>query len=88
MPCERYSRVAKWMRARFETLPYFCINDTCDDAQPNDARLRRIAHVLSELLPEPSRFESLVTGISRQRTGPAESEDQRLIPLTMPVAVP
>lgn len=45
------------LRARFESLPYFCINDTCDDAAPDDIRLTRIARVLPELLPEPSRFE-------------------------------
>jgi hypothetical protein len=46
------------LRARFESLPYFCINDTCDDAPPNDVRLLRIARILPELLPDPSCFES------------------------------
>lgn len=45
------------LRARFESLPYFCINDTCDDAPPNDIRLLRVARVLPELLPDPSCFE-------------------------------
>jgi hypothetical protein len=45
------------LRARFGRLPFFCINDTCDDAYANDHRLLRVASVLEDLLPMPSRFE-------------------------------
>lgn len=45
------------LQARFGKLPFFCINDTCDDAPDNDLRLLRIARTLKKLLPEPSSFE-------------------------------
>jgi hypothetical protein len=41
----------------FGKLPFFCINDTCDEAQDDDPRLLRIAQTLNKLLPEPSSFE-------------------------------
>ncbi len=41
----------------FGQLPFFCINDTCDEAADDDLRLLRIAHTLQKLLPEPSSFE-------------------------------
>lgn len=41
----------------FGQLPFFCINDTCDEALDGDIRLTRIAHTLQQLLPEPSSFE-------------------------------
>lgn len=43
--------------ANFGKLPFFCINDTCDEAHKDDPRLRRIAQTLEKLLPEPSSFE-------------------------------
>lgn len=43
--------------AQFGTLPFFCINDTCDDADGDDPRLARVAATLRQLLPQPSRFE-------------------------------
>lgn len=42
----------------FGELPFFCINDTCDDALDGDLRLLRINDVLQNLLPLPSSFES------------------------------
>ncbi|WP_230404455.1 MULTISPECIES: Stealth CR1 domain-containing protein [Undibacterium] len=45
--------------AQFGELPFFCINDTCDDASENDFRLLRVAQTLKKLLPEPSKFELL-----------------------------
>ena len=45
------------LRAQFGSLPFFCINDTCDDADGDDPRLARIAATLQQLLPQPSRFE-------------------------------
>jgi len=41
----------------FGTLPFFCINDTCDDAAGDDARLKLVVEVLERLLPEASAFE-------------------------------
>ena len=41
----------------FGKLPFFCINDTCDEANDDDLRLLRIAHTLEKLLPKPSSFE-------------------------------
>ncbi|MET3106363.1 hypothetical protein AAKU58_001182 [Oxalobacteraceae bacterium GrIS 1.18] len=43
--------------AQFGALPFFCINDTCDDAAENDFRLLRVVQTLKKLLPEPSKFE-------------------------------
>jgi hypothetical protein len=42
---------------RFGEIPFFCINDTCDDADDDDPRLLKVARSLEELLPEPSSFE-------------------------------
>ena len=42
---------------KFGSLPFFCINDTCDEALDNDPRLLRVAHTLARLLPESSSFE-------------------------------
>ncbi len=41
----------------FGQLPFFCINDTCDEASEDDIRLTRISETLQQLLPEPSSFE-------------------------------
>lgn len=43
--------------AGFGALPFFCINDTCDDAADDDPRLLRVAATLRRLLPLPSSFE-------------------------------
>jgi len=43
--------------SRFGSLPFFCINDTCDDAGTDDPRLQRVAATLRQLLPRPSSFE-------------------------------
>ena len=45
------------LQEKFGSLPFFCINDTCDDAADDDLRLRRVADTLDALLPEPSQFE-------------------------------
>lgn len=45
------------MLASFGNLPFFCVNDTCDEASDDDLRLLRIARTLNQLLPEPSSFE-------------------------------
>ena len=41
----------------FGSLPFFCINDTCDEAAGDDPRLLKIAQTLEKLLPHPSSFE-------------------------------
>ena len=43
--------------SEFGQLPFFCINDTCDEAPDDDIRLTRIAQTLQQLLPKPSSFE-------------------------------
>ena len=45
------------LEKNFGKLPFFCINDTCDEALDDDPRLLRIAQILGELLPTPSSFE-------------------------------
>ena len=45
------------LQRQFGALPFFCINDTCDDALDDDPRLLRIGQTLAALLPEPSSFE-------------------------------
>ncbi len=41
----------------FGQLPFFCINDTCDEAGEDDVRLIRVSETLQQLLPESSSFE-------------------------------
>lgn len=43
---------------QFGHIPFFCINDTSDDARDDAPQLRRITGTLSQLLPHPSSFES------------------------------
>ena len=45
------------LQEKFGSLPFFCINDTCDDAADSDVRLQRVADTLEALLPVPSKFE-------------------------------
>lgn len=45
------------LRSRFGRLPFFCINDTCDDALAHDPRLLRVASALEAVLPTQSPFE-------------------------------
>ena len=45
------------LEKNFGRLPFFCINDTCDEALDDDPRLLRIAQTLQKLLPRPSAFE-------------------------------
>ena len=42
---------------KFGKVPFFCINDTCDDADLFDKRLVLIKKVMQKLLPNKSRFE-------------------------------
>jgi hypothetical protein len=71
---------------RFGRLPFFCINDTCDDAPEDDPRLRRVSSQLDTLLPLPSRFEAARRSRSaapdaagQQATVPHESKTRVLI---------
>jgi hypothetical protein len=41
----------------FGKIPFFCINDTSDDADDDAQELLRIAGTLLKLLPDPSSFE-------------------------------
>ena len=41
----------------FGKIPFFCINDTCDNAQANDKRLLLVKEKLQQLLPKKSSFE-------------------------------
>jgi hypothetical protein len=38
-------------------LDFFCINDTTDDAHPDDPRLLEVQSVLQAMLPQASVFE-------------------------------
>ena len=49
------------LESDFGSIPFFCINDTCDEADADDPRLTRIAETLRRLLPEPSTFERSAT---------------------------
>ncbi|MDC0931566.1 Stealth CR1 domain-containing protein [Methylophilaceae bacterium] len=42
---------------KFGKLPFFCINDTCDDADALDERLQSVREVMETLLPNKSSFE-------------------------------
>ena len=46
-----------FLAENFGRLPFFGINDTCDEAPDCDLRLLRIEHALQDLLPQPSSFE-------------------------------
>jgi Stealth protein CR2, conserved region 2/Stealth protein CR4, conserved region 4 len=45
------------LQSRFGTLLFFCLNDTCDDADVDDPRLLKVSATLQHLLPTPSRYE-------------------------------
>ncbi len=45
------------LMGEFGRIPFFCINDTSDDAHDDAAPLRCIADVLGALLPEPCGYE-------------------------------
>lgn len=38
-------------------VPFFCINDTCDNSYPNDKRLELIKNKLKKLIPNKSKYE-------------------------------
>lgn len=45
------------LTSQFGALPFFCLNDTCDEAEPQDPRLVRVRQTLEQILPLPSSFE-------------------------------
>lgn len=45
------------LAAEFGALDFFCINDTTDDAQPDDPRLLQVQSVLQAMLSQASVFE-------------------------------
>jgi hypothetical protein len=54
-------------------LDFFCINDTTDDAQHDDPRLRHVQSVLQAMLPKASAFEQEAQHAGGERTGVAEA---------------
>lgn len=48
--------------ATFGSLPFFCLNDTCDEADVDDERLVRVRETLEHILPLPSSFERREVG--------------------------
>ena len=45
------------LRQKFGKIPFFCINDTCDDADDLDKRLQLVREEMEILLPNKSSFE-------------------------------
>jgi hypothetical protein len=41
----------------FDTIPFFCINDTSDNVSKDESNLLKISEVLETLFPEKSSFE-------------------------------
>ncbi len=62
-PLERLS-------AQFGALDFFCINDTTDDAQPDDVRLTRVRQRLQMLLPFASSFEQSPSAPQKTKSSP------------------
>ena len=47
----------KLLTQKFGKIPFFCINDTCDDASALDDRLQSVREEMETLLPNKSSFE-------------------------------
>ena len=45
------------LQQKFGKVPFFCINDTCDDADASDFRLKAVREGMKRLLPNKSSFE-------------------------------
>ena len=45
------------LKQKFGKIPFFCINDTCDDADPSDFRLQAVREGMEKLLANKSSFE-------------------------------
>jgi hypothetical protein len=61
------------LAAEFGALDFFCINDTTDDAQHDDPRLRHVQSVLQTMLPKASAFEQAAQHDGAMSTGLAEA---------------
>jgi hypothetical protein len=61
------------LAAEFGALDFFCINDTTDDAQHDDPRLRHVQSVLQAMLPKASAFEQAAQHDGAMSTGVAEA---------------
>lgn len=46
------------LQSMFGSVPFFCINDTSDDAPHHDERLMRVQQAFSQLMPDASSFEA------------------------------
>lgn len=60
---------------RFGKLPFFCINDTCDEALDGDVRLRRVSKTLESLLPEPCSFETAYALTAQEQDALGQTSD-------------
>ena len=47
----------EFLTQKFGKIPFFCINDTCDDADALDDRLQSVREGMETLLPNKSSFE-------------------------------
>jgi hypothetical protein len=47
------------LASEFGALDFFCINDTTDDAHPDDPRLKNAQDCLQSMLSKPSGFETI-----------------------------
>ena len=47
----------EFLTQKFGKIPFFCINDTCDDADASDDRLQSVREGMETLLPNKSSFE-------------------------------
>ncbi|MEI8171256.1 MAG: Stealth CR1 domain-containing protein [Rhodoferax sp.] len=45
------------LKSSLGELDFFCINDTTDNAHPDDPRLSQVRDALQRMFPDPSRFE-------------------------------
>ena len=45
------------LKQKFGKIPFFCINDTCDNADALDKRLQLVSKQMEALLPNKSNFE-------------------------------
>lgn len=54
---DRIEKELSVLEQKFGKIPFFCINDTCDDADASDDRLKAIREKMRILLPNKSSFE-------------------------------
>jgi hypothetical protein len=54
---DRIDKEMNLLKQKFGKITFFCINDTCDDVDASDTRLRLVREGLKTLLPNKSSFE-------------------------------